>query len=135
MAGSNYVLDVNIYTSFIVNRKLHRLAQISETGINLFISPELLDELSDVLKRPKIARYLESDFYSYIKVIKDFTLLTRSHISAKGLFRGSPDAKDDYLFILALHTSSVLVTGDKKLLSWQNSPVDVISLNVFLKSV
>ena len=43
----------------------------------------------------------------------------------------SPDIKDDYLFLLAFSTDSIIVTGDKKLINWANSPVQVISLAAF----
>jgi predicted nucleic acid-binding protein len=45
----------------------------------------------------------------------------------------SPDPKDDYLFMLALSTESIIVTGDKPLLNWERAPVQVISLAQFKK--
>jgi len=49
-------------------------------------------------------------------------------------FSSSPDVKDNFLFDLAKQTNSkILVTGDKKLLHFNNEIVTVISFKEFLE--
>ncbi len=130
MAQNNYVLDVNVYVSFIIGKKLFKLASFSEAGVIIYTSPNLLEELLDVLNRPKIKKHLAPPISKYIQAIENFTLLI-DDISKPTIH--SPDKDDDYLFELAHQTDSVFVTADKELLYWKNSPVAVISLTTFLK--
>ncbi len=132
MVQTNYVLDVNIYTSFVIGKKLFRLAAISETGINIYTSPSLLAELTDVLNRPKIKKHLPNLVTNYTRFVENITEVVADKIVSRHPIY-SPDKDDNYLFQLALQTGSVLVTGDKELLYWKNSPVAVISLTSFLK--
>ncbi len=45
-----------------------------------------------------------------------------------------PDPDDDYLFDIALSAhAKLLVTGEKALLNWSESPVEIISLSMFKK--
>ncbi len=47
-------------------------------------------------------------------------------------FKGCPDDKDNFLFDLGVQTNSdVLVTGDKRLLTFSQSPLTVMSLKTF----
>jgi len=44
----------------------------------------------------------------------------------------SPDPGDNYLYDVALSAhAKMLVTGDKALLNWADSPVETISLPIF----
>ena len=48
------------------------------------------------------------------------------------LFKGCPDEKDDFLFDLATQTEAAfLVTGDKRLLTFDESPIKMMSLSTF----
>ncbi len=132
MAQNNYVLDVNVYISFIAGKKLFKLAAISEKGIKMYTSSALFDELIDVLNRPKIKKYLSTPVSDYINIIEEFTI-PGPDTTLSRLKNQSPDKDDHYLFELAFQTESVLVTGDKELLYWKESPVAVISVNSFLK--
>ncbi len=130
MAQNNYVLDVNVYVSFIIGKKLFKLASFTEAGVIIYTSQNLFEELLDVLNRPKIKKYLAPPISKYIQAIENFTILI-DDISKSAIH--SPDKNDNYLFELAHQTDSVLVTGDKELLYWKNSPVAFISLTTFLK--
>lgn len=45
---------------------------------------------------------------------------------------GSPDADDDYLFVLSKFVNAkALVCGDKLLLNWKESPVKTLSKKEF----
>ena len=130
MIQKNYVIDVNIYISYILNAKLDELFLFTlERDLEVFISTVLINELNDVLHREKIKKYLKKPPLEFIAAVAQFGNL----IEPKFRKIKSPDAKDDYLFCLALSSESVIVTGDKHLIQWENTPVQVISLATFLK--
>jgi putative PIN family toxin of toxin-antitoxin system len=91
---------------------------------DLVVSPHLLEELTEVLSRPKLASRLDST------VVSEMLLLVRE---AAVMASDSPPAEvcrdpdDDYLVALALGTGSLLVSGDKDLLSVQVEHVEVLA--------
>lgn len=90
---------------------------------DLVVSPHLLEELTEVLARPKLASRLDST------VVSDMLRLVRGAAVVVG--DGPParvcrDPDDDYLVALALGTGSLLVSGDKDLLSVQVEHVEVL---------
>ena len=132
MGQNNFVLDVNVYVSFIAGKKLYKLAKLSEAGILIYSSSALITELEDVLKRPKIKKFLSDPPSAFTDIIREITIKIKDGDLRK-IKINSPDKDDNYLFDLAFTTESVLVTGDKELLYWKKSPVAVISLNSFTK--
>ena len=132
MGQNNFVLDVNVYVSFIAGKKLYRLAKLCEAGILIYSSSALITELEDVLKRPKIKKFLSDPPSAFTDIIREITIKIKDSDLRK-IKISSPDKDDNYLFDLAFTTESVLVTGDKELLYWKKSPVAVISLNSFTK--
>ncbi len=112
------VLDVNIWVSVIVSKKLEWYANlILENTITIFRSIELMEELESVLARPKIQRYLGMEVRAYSAFIEKIT----KPIVVERIFTGSPDIKDNYLFDIAIQSNStLLVTGDKALLTMKN---------------
>jgi putative PIN family toxin of toxin-antitoxin system len=132
MPQSNFVIDVNIYVSYIIGDKLDELfLLVLENDFEVFISNALINELSDVLKRDKFKKYLKKPVHEYIKAVRQFGY----HMEPSPLIINSPDPKDDYLFVLALPTESTIVTGDKLLLNWKQAPVPIISLAKFKKTL
>jgi len=130
MEQSNFVIDANIYVSYITGNKLDELFLFMlERDFEVFISKALIDELSDVLKRDKFKKYLKKPVSEYVKAVRQFGY----YLEPPSLIINSPDPKDDYLFVLALPTESTIVTGDKPLLNWEQAPVQVISLAQFKK--
>src|SRR5687768_7351415 len=130
MPQNNFVIDANIYVSYIIGDKLDELFLfVQEKDFEIFISNALIDELTDVLKRDKFKKYLKKPVYEYVKAVRQFGY----HVEPPSLIINSPDPKDDYLFVLALSTGSTIVTGDKSLLNWKQAPVQLISLARFKK--
>lgn len=130
MTQKNYVIDVNVYISCILKEKLTELFLfIIDNGFEVFISLELINELEDVLQRQKFKKYLKKSPLEFVNAVAQFGNL----IEPKFLKIESPDAKDDYLFCLALASESIIVSGDKSLINWQNAPVQVITLATFFK--
>lgn len=130
MQQSNFVLDTNIYVSYILGDRLNEIFLfVLEMEWEVFISNALLDKLSDVLKRDKFKKYLQKPVYEYVKAVRQFGC----YLDPPSLIINSPDSKDDFLFVLALPTKSTIVTGDKPLLNWEQPPFPVISLSQFKK--
>ena len=60
MQANRYVIDSNVYVSFIINRKLHKLAEIILfNDLAVYRCAELDAELKEVLGRPHIKNTLK----------------------------------------------------------------------------
>jgi putative PIN family toxin of toxin-antitoxin system len=107
------------------------LQEAQAGGLDLVVSPLLLEELEEALKREKLRRYVDLD------AVRDFLALLRrdAHLAADP--EGPPplcsaDPDDDYLIALAHDHSAVLVSGDAHLLDLADrapilSPADFIA--------
>jgi putative PIN family toxin of toxin-antitoxin system len=98
------------------------------------ISPQLLDELEVVLRRPKFASKLTE------KTIKDFiaSLASASEIAADPPSPAphTPDPDDDYLVALALAADvDVLISGDQHLTELADCDIPVHAPRDFLNLV
>ena len=128
MQANKYVLDCNVYISYIINGKLESLAEyILHNEIQVLFCKELATEIMDVLQRPHIKKYLHDTANSYLKIINAITLPVK--ITKK--YTGSPDPKDDYLFAICISHKAILVTGDKILQRFDKSPISVITTTAF----
>lgn len=131
MIKGNYVIDVNVYVSYILKNKLNELfVFVLENDFEVFISIELITELQDVLQREKFKKYLKESPVEFSNAVAQFGNLIKPEFHKIN----SPDPKDDYLFSLALSSKSIIVSGDKALVNWKNAPVKIITLATFLKS-
>ncbi|MDQ1439571.1 MAG: uncharacterized protein QOK43_3200 [Acidimicrobiaceae bacterium] len=91
---------------------------------DLVVSPHLLEELTDVLSRPKLASRLDSTVVSeMLRLVREAAVIASD--SPPTTVCRDPD--DDYLVALALGTGSLLVSGDKDLLSVQVEHVEVLA--------
>ena len=112
------VLDPGVLVSALINpdgSPARLLAEARDGGVELVVSPLLLGELEEVLRRPKFRRYADLD------TVRDFVDLVRR----VGLHVPDPDGQpplrsadpdDDYLIALAHRQSALLVSGDRHLL-------------------
>ena len=109
------IIDTNLWISFLTGRKLSSLLDLlSYPEFQLVISKELIEEIHDVVSRPKLAKYYTSENVNMLmKYMKDFSLsFELGNIPSR-----CRDPKDDYLLELALVSDAdFLVTGDKDLL-------------------
>jgi putative PIN family toxin of toxin-antitoxin system len=133
MPKSNFVLDTNIWLSLIITQKLNDVLVILKAKtIQVFVSEELLDEIEEVLNRPKLSKYIFEPPEYYIELINRHTI---NHATQK-YYHESPDDDDNYLYDLCMGTKSTLVTGDKLLLAHKSEPlVDTITFDIFKKSI
>lgn len=126
-----YVIDVNCFITLFINRETDWLLNyVAQNKIEIFVDEYLLSELIRVLHYPKIKKILPLNIFVYI----NFILLISTQIKATNFQIQSPDPEDDYLYNLALSANAkLLVTGEKALLNWADSPVETISLSRFKK--
>jgi putative PIN family toxin of toxin-antitoxin system len=90
---------------------------------DLVVSPQLLEEITDVLSRPKLASRLDRTVVSeMLQLVREAAVMASDSPPAQVC----RDPDDDYLVALALGTSSLLVSGDKDLLSVQVEHVEVL---------
>ena len=133
MQISSYVLDTNIWISAIISNSFYDLEKIIlEENLKIFICPEMILELEDVLKRSKFKKYLKNTIPFYISEIQKICILEFSETK----YNEAPDKENNYLFDICIETKSILVTGDKLLLTYISNPLVItISRNDFFKLI
>ena len=109
------VIDTNIWVSFLIGKVLSGLEDfIIDNRIQILLSDELLEEMNDVLRRPKFQRYFTLD------VINEFVSLILSKVEIveiKETFDVCRDPKDNFLLDLCVSgKADYVVTGDEDLL-------------------
>ena len=125
------VIDVNCIVSVFINRATERLVRyLSQNTIEVFYDTLLKAELVRVLNYAKIKKILPLKTELYVAILE----LIGTEITANKFDVQSPDKDDCYLYDIALTANAkLLVTGDKALLQWQDSPVDTMSLAHFME--
>ena len=132
MKVNTYVIDTNIWISFILNKKFHKLINIIiDNNLKVFISDEMLYEIENVLKRPKFSKYInDNEINEAIIIISKVSVIFNDYKTV----RLTRDIKDDYIIVLAKATKTkFVVTGDKDLLEYKHTPSpSIINLSQFM---
>ena len=99
------------------------------------MSPLLLDELSDVLARPKFRRYLSiKDAHWFVDAIRELAVIVDDPPEEDDPITGDPD--DDFLVLLAeVAGADVLVSGDPDLTTVQRPGLVVMTPRAFLEDL
>jgi putative PIN family toxin of toxin-antitoxin system len=72
MKKNSFVLDTNIWISAIITNSETNLEQfILKNNLTIYICPEMILELKDVLKRSKFKKYLSKSIPEYILLIEN----------------------------------------------------------------
>jgi putative PIN family toxin of toxin-antitoxin system len=112
------VLDPGVLVSALITPDgppARLLREIRAGGLELVVSPLLLEELGDVLGRQKFRRYVDlASVREYIDLLRREALAVPDPEDPPPLRSVDPD--DDYLIALAQSQNAVLVSGDKHLL-------------------
>jgi putative PIN family toxin of toxin-antitoxin system len=109
------VLDCNVWVSLTINSTLKWVSQLFDNGVMIASCSELRNEVTDVLSRPKLSKFLGPNSSSSALETYDF-VTTKFNLSF--IPKIISDEKDDYLFALCARSkASYLVTGDKLLLN------------------
>lgn len=125
------VFDTNILVSFLIGKVLSGLEDfIIDNRIQILLSDELLEEMNDVLHRPKFQKYFTKD------VINELIALMLSKVEIveiKETFDVCRDPKDNFLLDLCVSgKADYLVTGDEDLLTLNPfKGVQIINYNSF----
>jgi putative PIN family toxin of toxin-antitoxin system len=109
------VVDTNVWISFLIGRSLKGLDRLLvDGGIRLLFSAELLEELLEVLHRPKFSKYFRScDIEELIELINQLA----DWVEPLCQVDECRDSKDNFLLDLCLAGSAdYLITGDQDLL-------------------
>lgn len=84
-----------------------------EGAFELVVSPNLLGELSTVLRRSKFRRYVsEDEAEQYVDVIRRLAIILEDPKEVEAV---SLDPNDDYLMALAGSAGAIVVSGDPHL--------------------
>jgi putative PIN family toxin of toxin-antitoxin system len=109
------IIDTNLWVSFIISKKQHSIDPLLYSeGARLLFSKELIAEINQTIKKPKLKKYfgtnaLEEMLFAFDPFI-DF-------IEVKSVVTLCRDAKDNFLLALAKDgEANYLLTGDKDLL-------------------
>lgn len=120
------IIDTSVFLTYIRFNKLYRLINaILDYDLAVSISQELLNEIERNIS--KLAE-IPLDFKEIIDVILENCTLCVIVPS----YKQSPDPKDNFLFDLAIQTQSeIIVTQEKALLSFAESPVKIHDIKWF----
>lgn len=127
--GVRVLLDANTIVSAVImrDRPGNLSAKVldmllARTGQDeLVVCPQLLSEVDDVPRRPKIRRYVSVDEVSEILAM----IVAASMIvpdPAPPIPHHTSDQDDDYLVAVALRDGFLIVTGDADILRPRNEP-------------
>jgi putative PIN family toxin of toxin-antitoxin system len=124
------VLDTNVFVAAVTSREgvSARLLLAARAGrFQLVVSPLLLDELSDVLARPKLRRYLSiEDARRFVDAVRALAVLVDDSPEEADPITEDPD--DDFLVLLAEAAGAdVLVSGDPDLTALQRPGLVVMT--------
>ena len=122
-----FVIDTSVYITYATYNKIYRLVNaINLYDLYVFINDELLIELENNIGECLMIKDVAPAII--LTAIENATIYTVT----QPRFAGSPDPKDNFLFDLALQTGSeVIVTQEKSLLAFTNSPVPIHNIKWF----
>jgi len=111
-----FILDSNIWISYVITRRLNTLVTlIHDNQLTVLTSQHLIAEIQEVLSRPKFKKYLK---HSDIKELIAIHLKLCRFVDTDETTNQLTDPKDN--FLLNLYNkgkATVLVSGDKELLN------------------
>lgn len=132
--ASRIIVDTNLWISFLIAKNFTKLDDLIFSGkVKLIFSQDLIDEFLDVVRRPKIGKYISptllEELLEVIEKYADF-IVVKSNVEV------CRDPKDNFLLVLAVDGQAhFLLTGDKDLLELKKfANTKIITLSDFLKS-
>lgn len=109
------VIDTNIWISFLIGKLLAGLDDyILDGQIEVVMSDEQLEEITTVLKRPKLRKHFSNDdIEEFLSLIYKTAITVEIHHTIKDC----RDIKDNFILETAIRgRADYIVTGDKDLL-------------------
>jgi putative PIN family toxin of toxin-antitoxin system len=132
------VFDTNVFVAAVTSREgvSARLLLAARAGrFQLVVSPLLLDELSDVLARPKFRRYLSiEDAHRFVDAVRELAVLVDDPPEGDDPITDDPD--DDFLVLLAeVAEADIVVSGDPDLTALQRPGLVVMTPRALLEDL
>lgn len=131
------VFDTNIVVSgWLWSGAPHKAIAVAKSGqITLVISEAMVDELKDVLNRPKFEHRLKIIAQTVDEVVSDYLQFTQVIEASPIIPTISADPDDDLVLACALSgIVDFVVTGDPHLLELRNfRGIPIITVNDFLE--
>ena len=127
------VIDANVFVSAAIafgpSHRVVRAVLLSER-LDAIVCPGLIDEIEDVLNRPRLTKRIGADQASAF--LEDIRILAIRVSNPAVVEARTRDSDDDYLVALAReHDAAYIVTGDKDLLEWPEQRPPVITPAAF----
>ncbi|HHV86410.1 MAG TPA: putative toxin-antitoxin system toxin component, PIN family [Petrimonas sp.] len=127
------VIDTNVWISFIISDKLSEIDDLLlNNRIRLIFSAELIEEITDVIAKPKLAKYFRGinaidEMFDAVGDYVDF-------VKIKSCIQVCRDPKDNFLLSLAKDgKADFLITGDKDLLVLNPfGNIEIVSISDFI---
>jgi uncharacterized protein len=115
MENEVFILDSNIWISYLITRRLHGLVSIIlDQHLTVLTNQHLVNEISGVLSRPKFKKFLK---HTDIEEVITLHLKLCQFVGSEKFFPLLNDPKDDFLIgLYKTGNATILVTGDKELL-------------------
>lgn len=128
------VIDPGVFVSALITpygATAAMLDLIDTTPVDVVVSPRLLAELADVLRRDKFRPYLTTDQADqYLRELRDRTLMVADPAHVSPVCR---DPDDDYLVALArVADVEALISGDADLTTLDLPDLDVLTPRALL---
>lgn len=128
------VLDTNLFVSYLLTQG-ETISQIidywEQKEFVVLVSPEILSELRDVVRRPRLQPYMTADPHVLLELLDKDAELVSGRVVLQGLCR---DPKDDKFIACAAEGSAdFIITGDSDLLDMvQVEQIEIIRPYDFL---
>jgi uncharacterized protein len=123
------VIDTSVFINYTRHQRLYRLINAILTyDLSVYLSPELIDELERNIPITSAIELPQFIYDGYLETIKSSCIIFEPILQ----YKESPDAKDNFLFDLALQTNSeIIVTKETALLNFTNSPIPIHDIKWF----
>ena len=106
------VFDVNIWLRYFISGKAEKIIDMMiNNDVVLYRSAEMLEELKEVINRPKFAKYFPNGTDDYVLFVEQVAEL----VDTQAFFDQCQDPKDNYLFDLAYQSASNFLVSDDKI--------------------
>ncbi len=115
MIKHRIILDTNLWISFLISKRLKKIDILfKQDNITLIFSQELLDEFTEVARRPKFKKYFSvTDIENLLSLFDTFGEFTE----VVSMVDICVDKKDNFLLSLSKDSkANFLITGDEHLL-------------------
>lgn len=127
------IIDTNILTSYLISKKIINLDKIFlADNISILFSKELIDELHEVIQRPKMRKYFTEE--DAMTILIKLVQLGEVYYPEKSI-QICKDPKDNFLLDLAIEgKANYLITGDNDLLEIKKTGQTIIgNYNQFIE--